>query len=88
MSELRPCPFCGRKDAVTIKVFDDEGNYRGELGCEYEQNMRGDSFYALVHEGWGTCILCTDNEVMGGILFYTAEDAAEAWNRRVSDDND
>lgn len=79
-AKLKPCPFCGRKDAVTISVCDDEGNYHGELGCEYEQKPWSGLSYCLAHEGWGTCILCTDNETMGGILFDTAEDAAEAWN--------
>lgn len=81
--ELKPCPFCGRKDAVTISVCDDEGNYHGELGCDYESDPWSGLSYALAHEGWGTCILCTDNEPMGGILFDTAEDAADAWNRRA-----
>ena len=83
MVELKPCPFCGRKDAVTISVCDDEGNYHGEIGCDYEQDPWSGLSYALAHEGWGRCILCTDNEPMGGILFDTAEDAAEAWNRMV-----
>lgn len=81
--DLKPCPFCGRTDAVTISVCDDEGNYHGELGCEYESDPWSGLSYALAHEGWGTCLLCTDNEVMGGILFDTAAEAAEAWNRRA-----
>lgn len=85
MEELKPCPFCRRKDAVTISVCDDEGNYHGEIGCDYEQDPWSGLSYALAHEGWGSCILCTDNEPMGGILFDTAEDAAEAWNRRAND---
>lgn len=80
--DLKPCPFCGRTDAVTIRVCDDEGNYHGELGCEYESDPWSGLSYALVHEGWGTCLLCTSNEIMGGILFDTAGEAAEAWNRR------
>lgn len=85
MSELKPCPFCGRDDAVTIIVCDNEGNYHGELGCDYEKDPWSGLSYALTHEGWGDCILCTDSNVMGGVLFDTAEEATEAWNRRVSD---
>ena len=65
-------------------VCDDEGNYHGELGCKYEQDPWSGLSYALAHEGWGKCLLCTDNEVMGGLLFSTAEVAAEEWNRIAS----
>ena len=84
MDELRPCPFC-KKQAVFIGVHDDEGNYHGRIGCEYESDPWSGLSYALHHEGWGECILCSDgeNEVMGGVLFDTAEEAAEAWNRRA-----
>lgn len=34
--ELNPCPWC-KKKAVSIGVHDDEGNYHGELGCDYEK---------------------------------------------------
>lgn len=80
--ELRNCPFCGQ-DAVFIGVHDDEGNFHGLLGCEYEENPWSGLSYALHHEGWGECILCTDGqyEIMGGALFDTAEEADEVWNR-------
>lgn len=82
MAELRPCPFC-RKNAVFIGVHDDEGNFHGLLGCGYESDPWSGLSYALHHEGWGDCVLCTDgeNEPMGGVLFDTAEEAAEEWNR-------
>lgn len=82
MAELKPCPFC-KKNAVFIGVHDDEGNYHGQLGCDYESNPWSGLSYALHHEGWGDCILCTDDteQLMGGVLFDTAEEAAEEWNR-------
>lgn len=77
---LKSCPFCMRDDVVTIIVCDDEGNYHGELGCEYERNPWSGLSYALVHKGWGDCILCTDSDVMGGILFDTVDEAVRVWN--------
>jgi len=86
MITLNKCPCCG-KAVVTIRVHDDEGNYQGELGCEYEKNPWSGLSYALHHDGWGECLLATDGdyEVMGGILFDTAEEAAEMWNRMAKD---
>lgn len=74
MSEL--CPFC-RSPRIFVGVHDDEGNYHGHLGCEYETAPWSGLSYALHHEGWGECILCTDgeNEVMGGMLFDSADEA-------------
>lgn len=76
------CPMCG-KYAVHIGVHDDEGNYKGEPGCEYEEDPWSGLSYALHHEGWGSCLLCTSDtdEPMGGVLFDTAEEAAEEWWR-------
>lgn len=86
MYELKPCPFCG-EHKVFIGVHDDEGNYHGQLGCEYESDPWSGLSYALHHAGWGGCILCSDgaNGVMGGVLFDTAEEAADTWNRRRAD---
>lgn len=83
MSELKPCPF-GADHKVWIAVHDDEGNHHGPLGCEYESDPWSGLSYGLHHEGWGTCPLCTDDgwETMGGMLFDTSEEAAEAWNTR------
>lgn len=79
--ELAKCPFC-HKNAVYIGVCDNEGNFHGRMGCEYERNPWSGLTYNLHHEGWGECILCTDGDdlSMGGKLFDTAEDAANAWN--------
>ena len=35
--ELKPCPFC-QQQAVFIGVHDDEGNYHGRIGCDYEND--------------------------------------------------
>lgn len=83
MTDLKPCPF-GADHKVWIAVHDDEGNYHGEIGCEYETDPWSGLSYGLHHDGWGTCPLCTDDDYasMGGMLFDTPEEAAEAWNAR------
>ena len=70
------CPIC-KKDALFVGVHDDEGNYHGLVGCEYENDPWSGLSYALHHEGWGDCPLCTDGaySTMGGMLFDTAEEA-------------
>lgn len=82
MKDLKTCPFCKEKK-VFIGVHDDEGNYKGRIGCGYEEDPWSGLCYALHHEGWGNCILCTDGAetTMGGVLFDTAEEAAEEWNK-------
>lgn len=80
--ELLPCPCCG-ENAVSIGVYDDEGNYRGELGCEYESNPWSGKAYGLRHKGWAGCILCTDTGFLGGALFDTVEEALIVWNNRA-----
>ena len=79
IEETYTCPFCGKK-SLFIGVHDDEGNYHGPLGCEYENDPWSGLSYALHHEGWGDCPLCTDGaySTMGGMLFDTAEDAISA----------
>ena len=83
MPDLKPCPFCGKRKAF-VSVHDDEGNWHGDIGCDYERDPWSGLSYALHHLGWGECIMCTDgvNEVMGGVLFDTAEEAEDAWNTR------
>lgn len=70
------CPVC-KKDALFVGVHDDEGNYHGLVGCDYESNPWSGLSYALHHDGWGECPLCTDGaySTMGGMLFDTAEEA-------------
>ena len=73
------CPIC-KKKVLFVGVHDDEGNYHGLVGCEYENDPWSGLSYALHHEGWGDCLLCTDGaySTMGGMLFDTAEDAISA----------
>lgn len=73
------CPFCGQK-AIFVGVHDDEGNYKGRPGCEYESDPWSGLCYAIHHDGWGDCILCTDAHdlPLGGCFFDTAEEAFQA----------
>ena len=79
MDRKMECPIC-KKKAVFVGVHDDEGNYHGLMGCEYENAPWSGLSYALHHEGWGDCPLCTDGaeSTMGGMLFDTAEEAISA----------
>ena len=79
MDRKMECPIC-KKKALFVGVHDDEGNYHGLVGCEYENDPWSGLSYALHHEGWGDCPLCTDGaySTMGGMLFDTAEDAISA----------
>ena len=79
MDRKMECPIC-KKKAVFVGVHDDEGNYHGLMGCEYENAPWSGLSYALHHEGWGDCPLCTDDaeSTMGGMLFDTAEEAISA----------
>lgn len=73
------CPFCGQK-SIFVGVHDDEGNYKGRPGCEYESDPWSGLYYAIHHDGWGECILCTDAHdlPLGGCFFDTAEEAFQA----------
>ena len=79
MERKMECPIC-KKEALFVGVHDDEGNYHGLVGCEYENDPWSGLSYALHHEGWGDCPLCTDGaeSTMGGMLFDTAEEAISA----------
>lgn len=79
MDENMECPIC-KKKVVFVGVHDDEGNYHGPVGCEYENDPWSGLSYALHHEGWGDCPMCTDGaySTMGGMLFDTADDAISA----------
>lgn len=74
------CPFCG-KEVIHVAVCDDEGNIHGFIGCEYEDDPWSGLGYVLIHEEWGECILCTDDDqtvIGGGIIFDTPDEALEA----------
>ena len=79
MDENMECPIC-KKKVLFVGVHDDEGNYHGLVGCEYENDPWSGLSYALHHEGWGDCPMCTDGaySTMGGMLFDTADDAISA----------
>lgn len=79
MHKKMKCPIC-KKKMLFVGVHDDEGNYHGLVGCEYENNPWSGLSYALHHEGWGDCPLCTDGaySAMGGMLFDTTEEAVSA----------
>lgn len=73
------CPFCGQR-TLFVGVHDDEGNYKGRPGCEYESDPWSGLCYAIQHDGWGDCILCTGAHdlPLGGCFFDTAEEAFQA----------
>lgn len=72
------CPFCGQK-AIFVGVHDNEGNYRGRPSCKYELDPWSGLSYAIHHDGWGDCILCTDDHDLPlGRFFDTAEEAFQA----------
>ena len=48
MDELCQCPYCGL-DKIFVGVHDDEGNYHGRVGCEYEKSPWSGLSYALHH---------------------------------------
>ncbi len=73
--KLKACPFCGEKE--TAEVFDQnelDGIYKGDLGY-YDDPMFA-ACCAIRNGGCGAC---------GGFR-VTPEQAAEAWNRRATDD--
>ena len=79
MHKKMECPIC-KKKVLFVGVHDDKGNFHGLVGCEYENDPWSGLSYALYHDGWGDCPLCTDGAytTMGGILFDTAENAISA----------
>lgn len=89
MADFLKCPFC-QKQVVYIGVHDDEGNYHGRVGCDYETDPWSGLNYAFHHEGWGECILCSDGEeqIMGGILFATIDEANNKWNTILKERSD
>lgn len=82
---LAPCPFCG--GSAKIVVCDDEGNSHGE---EYRSNPWSGLTFAIVHDetcGHEDCPIATDEgEMLGRYTYDTEEEAADAWNRRVKEE--
>ena len=82
MSDLKTCPFC--KQPVRIVVCDNEGNIKGELGCEYEKHhLWSELTYGIAHDGWGECFASSDGDVIGGVLFNDVELLVEQWNTQA-----
>ena len=48
MDRKMECPIC-KKKAVFVGVHDDEGNYHGLMGCEYENAPWSGLSYATMH---------------------------------------
>ena len=84
--QLKPCPFCGTKN-LSIGVYDEECNYHGELGCDYQNEPYSGLSFGIVHSKTD-CILeqSSDNETICGWHYDTVDELVAAWNQRVSDD--
>lgn len=79
MIELKPCPWQKENEPckLEIAVLDDEGNYYGEPGCDYEQDpFSGGPWYTLDHSG------CSAGEYSFG-KFSSVDKLIEAWNTRA-----
>ena len=82
MDELKPCPFVGGGDTRLI-VCDSEGNIRGNVGCDYESDPYSGLTYGLIHtHEHGDCPI-QGEELLGGWLYDTKEEAILAWNARA-----
>lgn len=83
MGKPKPCPFCGGR--VGVAVCDDEGNLHnfGYLARPYSGVG-----YRLVHthELNPNCPIARyeeDGGTIGVHIYDTAEEALDAWNRRI-----
>lgn len=83
MEKLKHCPFCGGKVAVVV--------------CDHEGNLHDDEYLFRPYSGVGYRIRHThelnprcpiaeynvDGGIVGACMYDTAENAIEAWNRRI-----
>jgi len=79
--ELQPCPFCGGQ--IELLACDDEGNIHDEA---YMDDPWSGLCFALKHEykDRKECPIATHKgEILGIVLYDSAEEAIEAWNNRV-----
>lgn len=83
MEKPKRCPFCGGR--VGIVVCDDEGNLHDR---EYLERPYSGVGYRLrhTHEENPSCPIARyeeDGGALGVLIYDTAEEVIEAWNRRV-----
>lgn len=80
MTELKPCPWETENETCKLEIIvtDDEGNWQGNPGCEYEKNpWSGGPWYQIEHKGDCPC-----GEFSFG-RFSSLEELIEAWNTRA-----
>lgn len=85
MRTLKPCPIC--KGSVNILICDDEGNIHDEDG--YEDNPWSGLAFVLehTHEANPDCpIAHYEGEHLGVYLYDSREEAINAWNGGLPDD--
>ena len=69
--ELKPCPFCGKKDTLIITYDFSNHKTSRQVVCDWNRGGCGGS------SGWREC--CDDND--------RTKEAIEAWNTRYQEDN-
>lgn len=80
MCELKPCPWETENETCKLEIIvtDDEGNWHGNPGCEYESDpWSGGPWYQIDHKGDCPC-----GEFSFG-RFSSLEELIEAWNTRA-----
>ena len=91
MAELKPCPFCGGDAFMRLSEFPTKN-------CKHKKEMpkdarlikkstypSGTTFYEYRQKAYVP--QCLDTSCLGRVyhLFETAQQAAEAWNRRAGE---
>ena len=74
MTELKPCPFCGKE--VNIEWFDSE--HQNTKILDQDEPNEPKYLYIACHE--------CDYELSFDTVFGTARELREAWNRRVNNE--